>query len=124
MLDVSFVILDPMIADTFSVTRRAETIDSKGRPSLGSVVTPNLVGVVTQSDPSKLERKDDSGTVPRVISVVTKFAIRGLVAGFQPDLITWNGTDYLVDNVSPYSRFGGGFYEAIAASMTATDTPQ
>ena len=124
MLDVAFVVMDPMLADRFNVTRRVETIDTNGRPVMTTTPYLNLIGVVTQEDPSKLTRADDSENVPREISVVTKFAIRGASLGFQPDLITWNGTDYLVTSVKPYNRFGAGFYEASAASMTATDTPQ
>lgn len=124
MLDVSFVLLDPMFTDAFTLIRRAEVIDEKGRPELASTYFRGLTGVITQSDPSKLQRESDFGSVPRVISLVTKVAVRGLVVGYQPDLIVWNGTSYLVDNVSPYSRFGDGFYEVIAASMTATDSIQ
>lgn len=124
MLDVSWVVMDPMLADTFTVTRRASTIGSNGRATLSNTAYPNLIGVVTQNQPDALVRADDSQQVPRVITVVSKFAFRGAVAGFQPDLITWNGTDYLVKSVSPYSRFGAGFYEAVASSMTAADVPQ
>lgn len=124
MLDVSFVVLDPMFADTFDITRRAESIDSKGRPSLTSTSFPKLVGVITQEDPSSLVRADDSANVPRVISVVTKFQAQGLIKGYQPDLVSWNGTDYVVTAVKPYNRYGSGFYEVTAESMTATDVKQ
>ena len=124
MLDVSWVVMDPMLSDSFTVTRRAESIDSNGRPVITPTSFPNLVGVVTQGDPNTLVRDDDSDYVPRVINVVSKFAFRNVSVGFKPDLITWNGTDYLVKQVSPYNRFGNGFYEATAASMTTTDAPQ
>jgi hypothetical protein len=35
-----------------------------------------------------------------------------------PDIITWNGMDYLVTQVLPYSRFGAGVYEVHADAMT------
>lgn len=123
-LDVSWVVTDPMLADSFSVTRRQETIGATGRSTVTPTVFNNLVGVVTQGEPSTLQRADDSQQVPRVISIVTKFAARGAVTGYQPDLITWNGQDYLVTNCLPYNRFGAGFYEVIAASENAMDPPQ
>jgi hypothetical protein len=124
MLDVSWVVQDPMLADQFSVTRRVETVGTDGRVIMATSNFPNLIGVVTQSDPSSLVRNDDSQTIPRVISVVSKFNFRSATDGFQPDLIIWNGTTYLVKTSLPYSRYGAGFYEAIASSMTAIDVPQ
>lgn len=123
-LDVSWVVTDPMLADGFSITRRQETVGPDGRPSITPTSFPNLVGVVTQSEPSTLQRDDDSQQVPRAISIVTKFAARGAVVGYQPDIVTWNGQDYLVTNCLPYNRFGAGFYEILAASENAMDVPQ
>ena len=124
MLDVSFLTVDPMLADTFNVARRTEVVGADGRPAITSVTTTGVLGVVTQEDPSKLTRSDDSQIADRCISVVTQFALRGVTSGFQPDLIIWNGTTYLVNSVKPYSRFGAGMYEALAGSMTAADVPQ
>lgn len=123
-LDVSWVVTDPMLADSFSVTRRQETVGANGRPTITPTVFPNLVGVVTQSEPTTLQRDDDSQTVPRAISIVTKFAARGATTGYQPDLVTWDSQDYLVTDCIPYRRFGAGFYEILAASENAMDQPQ
>lgn len=124
MLDVSWVVLDPMLADVFTVIRRTETVDSTGRPVIGSTSFPDQLGVITQEAPNALQRADDAETVPRVITVSSKFNLRGASLGYQPDLVIWNGTTYLVKQVLPYSRFGSGFYEATASSMTTMDVPQ
>ena len=113
-----------MLADSFSITRRQETVGSDGRPAISPVTFGNLLGVITQEDPSELDRDVGSQLTERNISVVTQFAIRGEVFGYQPDLLIWNGTTYLITSVKPYSRFGAGFYEATAKSMTAVDVPQ
>ena len=123
-LDVSFLLLDPMFSDSFTCTRRAESVDGNGRPVITPTITPNLRGVITQEDPSDLDRADDADRVPRVITLITKVQIQGSSLGYKPDLITWDGTDYLVTSVKPYSRYGAGFYEVKAESMTATDVPQ
>jgi hypothetical protein len=124
-LDVSFMLTDPMLADVFSVNRRSDVIGPNGRTTPTSVqVIPNLMGVITQQDPADLMREPDGQMMPRSIMVCTGFALRGVVTGAQPDIISWNGTDYLVKQVYPYSRFGAGTYEAVATSMNATDVAQ
>jgi hypothetical protein len=123
-LDVSFVIDDPMFSDTIVVTRRTDTIGTNGRTTQTLTTFPDINAVVTQQDPADLMRGEAGQVVPRLIFLASRFAFRGAVVGYQPDLVTWNGTDYLVKQTYPYSRFGEGFYEAVAESMTATDVPQ
>ena len=121
-LDVSDVVLDPQLADTVVVTRRADAISTKGR----STVTPttfSAIGVVTAKDPSKLMRRDDAQLIERAISFVTKARVQSAVTGYQPDQITYNGVVYTVDSVLPFTRYGAGFVEVLALSMYASDPP-
>lgn len=128
-LDVSFVVLDPMLADVFDVTRRAVAINSKGRQDFTETTTTDLVGVVTQQDPSDLMRRDDGQMVPRSIFVASNFAFRAASEGFQPDIITWpaasvgGGAQYTITQVYPYGRYGAGIYECVATIMQATNPP-
>lgn len=123
-LDVSFVVNDPMLADTFKVNRYAEAIDTHGRSTTTATPMGTQRGVITQQDPADLIRRDDGQMVPRLIFVATTFALRSVATGYQPDVITWNGSDYKVKRVFSYSRFGKGIYEAIAESTQATNSPQ
>lgn len=122
-LDVSFMTTDPMLADTFEVVRRRETIVD-GR----TVTTPQSLGsktgVVTQQDPAEIMKREDGQFVPRRIFVATMFQIYPAVEGFQPDEILWNGTRYEVTEVLPYSRYGRGVYEVIAETRKAMNNPQ
>lgn len=124
LLDVSWVTKDPMLTDTFCVTRHEETVDEQGRTQTTPIGHPGLLGVVTQQDPAELMRREDGQFVPRSIFVASMFCFRGAVEGFQPDRITWNGTEYMVKQVFPYSRFGAGVYECVATSTRAMDVPQ
>ncbi len=130
LLDVSFMTDDPMLADTFDVTRRLDVVGSNGRttPTTEQTFT-GVTGVVTQQDPADLMRRDDGQMVPRLIFVASSFAFRGASrlangTGYQPDQITWNGTVYTVKQIYPYSRFGAGTYEVVAESTSAMDAPQ
>ncbi len=130
-LDVSWVVGDPMLADTFDVRRREDVL-VKGRTTPTVVETfIGVVGVVTQQDAGMMMRREEGQVIPRRIFVASRFAFRGvskdgppLPQGFQPDLIDWNGTTYVVTEVMSYQRFGGGLSEVVAESMTAIDVPQ
>lgn len=129
LLDVSFMTVDPMLADVFSVQRRNDVIGENGRtiPTVYQTF-PKVKGVVTMQSPGELMRRDDSQSVPNRIFIATRFRIQKASvlgeASHQPDLITWNGVVYTVEEVLPYSRYGKGVYEVIAASMNAMDRPQ
>lgn len=122
LLDVSDIVTDPDFSDRFTVVRRAETVDGSGRPSIAEQLFP-AVGVVTMSSPNDLDRREDYQNFTRSITVVTRFAVQGVVAGYQPDLIEWRGTRHLVKHVAPYPQFGRGFYQVECSSMNNVDAP-
>lgn len=122
-LDVSFVLDDPMFNDGFTVTRRASTPGPKGRSVLVDNLLSNLSGVITAQDPADLMRTPEGQMIPRKIFVATKTILRGPSTGFAPDIINWDGGNYTVTHVLPYSRYGEGFCEVIAESMVAIDAP-
>lgn len=124
MLDVSFVTTDPMLSDLFDVERRAETVDDWGRAQTGSEKFPKQRGVVIPQDPADLSRRDDGQLVPRTIEINAPFKFREASQGFQPDLITWRGSKYLVSRVYPFSHYGKGHTRCLAESVTATDPVQ
>lgn len=132
MLDVSFVTQDPMFADTFDVSRRQDVVGANGRTVPTVVETyPGVVGTVTQQDAGTLMRREEGQLIPRRIFVASTFAFRGvskegppLPDGYQPDLVDWNGTTYVVTEVMSYQRFGRGHTQAVCESMTAVDVPQ
>lgn len=121
ILDVTFIALDPMTADSFSVTRRTETIDTHGRKVTSNVVTPDVPGTVTMDNPSDLMRTPDAASVPRTILVCCAFHLTGVATNKQPDIVTWRGTDYTVIRSYPYVGFGSGLFESVCISSNATD---
>lgn len=122
-LDVSFVVSDPMLADRFTVIRRAEVIGEDGRVTTTETTHPNQIGVVTQQDPSDLMRRDDGQFVPRSIFIASRFAFRNAATGVQPDVIIWAGNRFEVKQAYNYSRFGRGLFECVAVSTDAMDQP-
>lgn len=124
MLDVSFVLTDPLISDTFDVYRRAETVGSNGRSSVGEVPYPGIVGVVTPQDPSSITRSESSAIVEHAIEINAAFVFREASQGVQPDRIVWRGREYYVDKLYPFSHIGRGHQRVLCVSFRATDPQQ
>lgn len=122
-LDVSEVLLDPDIADVFDVVRRAEAVGDDGRATTKDSTYRNIIGVVTTAEPGAAEIKDDGQMMPRKISVVTLFRLRGPASGVQPDQIIIGGVTFTVTEVLPFTRFGRGFVEVVATSIAPTSRP-
>lgn len=115
LLDVSFMTVDPMLADCFNLNRRLNIVHSNGRV----MAEPdqrfeNCLGVITYQDPADLIRTEDGQSIPRRIFIATKLQLIGAGPDYQPDEIEHNGCLYTMTQVFPYSRYGAGVYEGIA----------
>ncbi len=132
LLDVSEIVVDPDLADSFSVIRRVQSVDpNTGRVSVVETAHPDLFGVVTQQDPAALMRGDDQDHVNRLIFVASTFKFRNVSQEdgiqYKGDIIVWppagqeGSTQYTVLKVYSYSRYGAGITECVAQSMNAID---
>jgi hypothetical protein len=122
MLDVSMVLHDPMLSSEFDVRRQSEVVGGNGRVSKVAEWFRGLVGIVKPEAPSKLERGKDSASVVHSILVLTEFSLRDASFGFQPDVVVYGGTEYLVEEALPYQRLAG-YTRALCTSTRATDNP-
>lgn len=132
LLDVSDIVIDIDLVDTFDVIQRPQAVDpATGRASTSEVVNEEVYGVVTMQDPAELMRRDDSDSAPRLIFVASQFVFRSVSKEgpqqYKGDVIVWprpgevGSTRYTVIKVYPYSRYGQGIHECVAESMNATD---
>lgn len=128
-LDVSEALTCPELADRICVWRRPEVVTDKGRTSTaGEEPIRNVVAVVCMAGPDDLERLPEEERMGRVISVVTRFRLRGPAKdlrnqAYQPDVLDWNGDRYVVSWIDPYNRYGSGFIQALAVATAAVQRP-
>jgi galactose-6-phosphate isomerase len=120
-LDVTEILTDPEIASKFDVVRRAETVADNGMSTLALTPFRRRTGVITATSPNSLDRGTDMQSMPRSITVVTKFKLQSEVIGYQPDVVVWKGSQYLVKSIDLYPHFGPGFYQAECHSMDRID---
>lgn len=127
-LDVSDVTMDPDFAEQLVIYRRAQVINTKGRPTITPVlITPAPIGVVLAQDDLPLQRGTDQQNLPQLLEVHTPFRLRSASkdpAGGQlylPDVLIWNSTTFLINRVYNFSHFGFGFIRAACSSTDAID---
>ena len=125
MIDVSDALLNADLTTTFVVTRRKETVSSKGRSEVVPTVFEDLVGVVCAAGKNDLDRLPEGDRMDRHVSIVTPFRLRGASKVgadiFKPDLVTWQGVEYVVLAVEPYPEAGDGFVQAVCGSGEIVD---
>jgi len=122
LLDVAWVVSDPMFASTFTARRRAETVDNKGRSAITETPLGTLAGTVVPQD-TRIAREDAATQQPRTLDIYCRSELRGSAQGFSPDIVTWRGDDYEVVSCVSYRDFGVGFYKATATMVPPQGTP-
>jgi hypothetical protein len=126
-IDVSDLTLDSDIAgESFSVIRRQETVGANGASTLEATTLPAagdppIVGAIFPSGDNSLVREEAYQTQAEALTVITQFRLRGASKdangnSFQPDIVVWNGGNYLVKSIKPWTSYGAGFIEAECTS--------
>lgn len=110
-LDVSDILTDPDFAESLTVIRRDQAMNSHGRGAVLPCET-TITGVVTGGSSAALLRAAEYGANSRAITVHTQFTLRDTRKGELPDIIVWKGMQYIVDAVADYSSYGAGFTSA------------
>lgn len=127
-LDVSDLLLDPDFAEELTIKRRVVAVGQNGRQTVTpTVVDPKPWGVVLPQNDAPMMRGPDQQTLPALLQVHTQFRLRGPAldgnTDYQPDIVVWNGADFVVNKVHPFSKYGSGFVVADCSSMNPTDPP-
>lgn len=127
-LDVSDLILDPDFCEVLTIYRREQVMDSLGRATVTPVlIAPAPYGVVEPQDDQPLQRGPEQQNLPQLLEVHTQFRLRSASLDpatsklYQPDVIVWNGDQFLVNRVINWSKYGRGFIRAACSSVDPID---
>jgi hypothetical protein len=121
---VNAILSDPDFMDFFDLIRRKEVVDSFGRTSTVDKKYYRIQGVVLPASKSKdndLDRMPNYQSTKRNIEVITSFRIYNQTKGYQPDIILWNDTQYIVNRLYSYNHYGPGFLIVECDSMERVD---
>jgi hypothetical protein len=111
--------------ESFTVLRRREDVDDYGRSQI-TTTTTLAVGSITPSGDNTLNRTDDFQTQGNTITVITAFMLHGPSkdadgAKYQPDIVLWNGSNYIVHMLNDYVSSGSGMVVAECTSVDLVD---
>jgi hypothetical protein len=127
LIDVTDVLSSLDIAcQSFTVVRRTETVNQYGESTLATVNIP-VIGAIQPLGENATLREEMYTTASNGITVWTQTPIfnAGRDSGgvkYQPDLILWDGTYYLVRVLEPWSDYGAGFYKAECSQIDFEDS--
>lgn len=117
-LDVTEVLLDPDFCDYSLVcTRKTQSVDADGFATNTDQDMP-FNGVVTVDRSLEAKRMAAGQNISGAILIVTQFRLtQGQQASagapaLDADLVTYNGRQYRVTFVDPYTSYGAGFVQA------------
>lgn len=117
-LDVTDVLLDPDFVDYSLVChRQIQTMDEDNFPMNTAENVP-FSGVVTVDRSLEARRMAAGQNIGGAILIVTQFRLtQGQPAGpdsprLDADIVTYNGRNYRVTFVDPYTSYGAGFVQA------------
>jgi hypothetical protein len=126
LIDVTDVLLSLDIADqAFTIVRRSEVVNQYGE-SILTALNISAVGSVQPLGDNSILREEMYTTGSNAITVwsTTPLYNAGRDSGgvkYQPDLILWNATHYLVRVVNPWLDFGSGFCMAECTQIEYQD---
>lgn len=117
-LDVTEVLLDPDFCDyTLVCIRKTQSVDVDGFATNADQSTP-FNGVVTVDRALEAKRMAAGQNISGAILIVTQFRLtQGQQASagapaLDADVVTYNGRQYRVTFVDPYTSYGAGFVQA------------
>ena len=111
-LDVTDILFDPDFCDTtLTVTRRDMAVDDDGFGKNSLTTTP-FSGVVTVDKSLESRRLESGQVVHGAILIVTTERLTQGQTERDADIVTYQGRDYRVSFVDPYTAYGAGFVQA------------
>lgn len=127
-LDLRVALLNPYTVSYFSVIRRVEVVNDFGESELTTTTTNNVAGVLVAAPPSSLDRQANFQVAPKWVDIATMYKLyaeseSAAKTEYQPDIIVWNGNNYIVKTLGDYSSYGPGFVIAGCAIVDSQATP-
>ncbi len=120
MISVSELMADPDLVQSVIRIQRVLTVNSYGETTVVST-SSTLQAIVTSGPKTGLMRFEDAATYQDTIKVVTSSPLNAGVVGQQPDLIVWNGQNYIVTLTNDYQS--NGFTRAVCKLVDLQDQP-
>lgn len=125
MIGVEDALANPDVLTTIDVVRRKEAVTNRGRSATVDTTFDDVPATVCAASPSQLERLPEGDRQERYISIVSQFRLQGACSigadVYKPDLVQFQGAEFVVVDVQPYAHAGSGFSIALAGAGAIVD---
>jgi hypothetical protein len=112
LLDVTDILFDPDFCDTSLVCKRNwQATDCDGFTTNTEQISP-FSGVVTVDRSLEARRMAAGQNITGAIFIATTFRLTQGQPGFDADIVIYQGREYRVTFVDPYTAYGAGFIQA------------
>lgn len=124
---VIMVLANPQFQTKFTVIRQKQKVNPYGETKVETEIVPNIRGVLFPEGRNDLQRRAEAEITQKTLTIFTRFALRASAikanddSTFQPDIVVWNGTKYLVVELEDYSNYASGWVKARVASTQEQD---
>lgn len=131
-IDVTDVLLDGDVAgELFTLVRRQTSVNAaNGQVVIVPTTIPDISAAsIAPVGENSLLREEAFQTQMNAIEVITTYRLRGASKdqgsglSYQPDLVLWQGTYYVVRVLNDWTRYGAGFVAAECIQIDYNDTP-
>lgn len=112
LLDVSEILLDPDFVDMSLVCHRSTQVTDDDGFTENSAQDLNFAGVVTVDRSLEAKRLEAGQAIGGAILIVTQLRLTQGYQGVDADIVTYQGRNYRVTFVDPYTAYGAGFVQA------------
>lgn len=119
-IDVSELMDDPDFVDGVTVFRRSTAVGANGRQTITEIRTDNVNAIVQPASGNTVANLPEGSRIDGAMSVWTRFALRAIATGVQPDEIEWRGRRYVVATLNAFDNWGVGYTNA---TMTLKTVP-
>ncbi|TDT01682.1 head-tail adaptor [Erwinia rhapontici] len=111
-LDVTDVLFDPDFCDySLLVTRQDQSVDDDGIAS-NTKTTQQFAGVVTVDRGLEYQMLQAGHIISCAILIVTITRLTSGQSERDADIVTYQGREYWVKSIDPYTAYGAGFVQA------------
>jgi hypothetical protein len=111
-VDVTDIVNDPDLTDSFKVVRSVEVVDDNGRAQMQPQTYP-VFGVVQPASGRTLELMPEATRTSENIEIWTTFGIQEASDQTAADEIIWKNRHYVVTHVDPFDNWGAGYVHVV-----------
>jgi hypothetical protein len=118
-INVTRVLTNPRLLDSFVLIRRVQVVGKNGRASWTTENIP-FKGVVYPEGGNKVDRRPEAQSAQKSVTIISRQSTHTAAKGFQPDILMWKGDKYEAISTEDYTHAAKGFTKSYFVVRSTT----